>query len=101
MTRRRVLSRRPQATTAAMTPTVAGIATNAPAPIAGVRITAPIMRATKQVAARPVRRGTNSATAPAGSSAPMTYMPVVPRPIASNTATSCASAVSLPAAENA
>ena len=78
--------------TAATTPTVAGIATSAPPPIAAVMITAPIIRATKQAAARPVSAGTNIAIAPASSSRPMMYIPGIPRPIASNPAEYASSA---------
>jgi hypothetical protein len=57
-------------------------------------VTAPIISATKQVAARPVSRGMNMAIAPASSSEPMMYIPVLPRPMAWNPATFWASAVS-------
>ena len=64
-------------------------------------MTAPIISATKHVAARPVSRGMNIAIAPASSSEPMMYIPVLPSPMAWNPATFWASADSLPNAENA
>jgi hypothetical protein len=96
-----VLSRRPHATIAATTSTVAGIAASTPPPIARVAMTAPIISATKHAAASPVSTGMNIAIAPASSNVPMMYIPVLPRPIAWNPATFCASAVSLPNAEKA
>ena len=75
------------------------MAASAPPPIASVIVTAPTISATKHAAARPVSSGTNIAIAPASSSEPMMYMPVVPRPMASKPATFWASAVSLPNAE--
>jgi hypothetical protein len=82
-------------------PPAAPAPTSAPPPTAQVITTAPIIRATKQLAARPVSAGMNIAIAPASSSAPMMYMPVLPRPMAANPATFCASALNLPYAEKA
>jgi hypothetical protein len=58
--------------------------------------TAPIIRATNAVAARPAMRGTSRPTAPSSSSTPIVTVRPGPMPISVNPATTVASRVTLP-----